>query len=141
VGLPIVRWCLSRAGIAGVEYEQFESLVFPGGRLKPTQKARLKSIWSEAAHSIGCQVGETLGFESHMMVEWLKRYALYEAALIASTRNQIFVMYYTNRLHGRAKERGIKTKMRVKLAAKLLIIAWTLMKREEPFNPEFLNTG
>ena len=227
VGIPIVKWCLSPADIAGMEYEQFESLVFPGGRLKPTQKVRLKRIWSEAAHSIGCQVGETLGFEAHMTVEWLKgmrdairltdekikevclcfpaynylltipgfgpdvsskvlaaigdphrfenhkqvlkmagwdlsasrsgknsnamrpviskkgkaelRYALYQAALIASTRNQLFVMYYTNKLHNRAKERGIKTKMRVKLAAKLLVIAWTLMKGEESFNPDYLN--
>jgi hypothetical protein len=29
--------------------------------------------------------------------------------------------------------------MRVKLAAKLLVIAWTLMKKKEPFNPEHLN--
>jgi len=28
--------------------------------------------------------------------------------------------------------------MRVKLAAKLLVIAWTLMKKQEPFNPEYL---
>jgi hypothetical protein len=28
--------------------------------------------------------------------------------------------------------------MRVKLAAKLLIIAWTLMKKKEPFNPDYL---
>jgi len=34
------------------------------------------------------------------------RYALYQAALIASTRNQLFVMYYTNKLHNRAKEKG-----------------------------------
>jgi transposase len=50
------------------------------------------------------------------------------------------MIYYTNRLRGREKEKGIKTKMRVKLAAKLLIIAWTLMKRKEPFNPEYLTT-
>jgi len=64
---------------------------------------------------------------------------LYQAALIASTRNQVFVMYYTNKLRGREREKGIKTKMRVKLAAKLLVIAWTLMKKKEPFNPDFLN--
>jgi hypothetical protein len=29
--------------------------------------------------------------------------------------------------------------MRVKLAAKLLVIVWTLMKKEEPFNPDYLN--
>jgi hypothetical protein len=28
-------------------------------------------------------------------------------------------------------------KMRVMPAAKLLIIAWTLMKKKEPFNPDF----
>jgi len=27
----------------------------------------------------------------------------------------------------------------VKLAAKLLIIAWTLMKKKELFNPDYLN--
>jgi transposase len=68
------------------------------------------------------------------------RYALYQAALIASIRNRHFIVYYTNTLRGREKEKGIKTKMRVKLAAKLLIIAWTLMKKNEPFNPHYLTT-
>jgi len=69
------------------------------------------------------------------------RYALYQAALIASVRNRHFMVYYTNRLRGREREPGIKTKMRVKLAAKLLIIAWTLMKKKEPFNPDYLKTA
>ena len=69
------------------------------------------------------------------------RYALYQAALIASVRNRYFIEYYTNKLRGREKEKGIKTKMRVKLAAKLLIIAWTLMKKGELFDPEHLNRG
>lgn len=69
------------------------------------------------------------------------RYALYQAAFVASTSNPHFIVYYTNKLRGREKERGIKTKMRVKLAAKMLIIAWTLMKKKEPFNPEYLNIG
>jgi transposase len=67
------------------------------------------------------------------------RYALYQASFVASSRNQNFVTYFTNKLRGREREKGIKTKMRVKLAAKLLVIAWTLMKKEEPFNPDFLN--
>jgi hypothetical protein len=49
------------------------------------------------------------------------------------------MVYYGNQLRGREREPGIKTKMRVKLAAKLLIIAWTLMKKKEPFNPDYLN--
>jgi len=67
------------------------------------------------------------------------RYALYQAALIASTRNRTFITYFTNKLKGREREKGIRTKMRVKLSAKLLIIAWTLMKKKEQFNPEYLN--
>ncbi|MCP4257800.1 MAG: IS110 family transposase [Planctomycetes bacterium] len=66
------------------------------------------------------------------------RYALYQAALIASSRNTLFIEYFTGLIKDRQKERGIKTRMRVKLAAKMLTIAWTLMKRREPFNPEFL---
>ena len=66
------------------------------------------------------------------------RYALYQAALIASVRDRHLMVYFSNRLRGREREPGIKTKMRVKLAAKLLIIAWTLMKKKEPFNPDYL---
>jgi len=68
------------------------------------------------------------------------RYALYQAAFIASTSNRHFIIYYTNKLCDREREKGIKTKMKVKLAAKMLIIAWTLMKKKEPFDPEYLNT-
>ena len=67
------------------------------------------------------------------------RYALYQAALVASTRNRHFIAYFNKLLRGRERERGIKTKMRVKLAAKMLVIAWTLMKRQEPFDPHLLN--
>ena len=67
------------------------------------------------------------------------RYALYQAALIASLQNRDVMLYYTNKIRGREKEKGIHVKMRVKLAAKLLVIAWTLMKKKEPFNPAYLN--
>jgi len=45
------------------------------------------------------------------------------------------MFYYTNKLHGREREKGIKTKMKVKLAAKMLIIAWTLMKKKVLVDP------
>jgi transposase len=67
------------------------------------------------------------------------RYALYQAALIASTKNQDFMLYYARKLEGRQKEKGIHTKMWVKLSAKMLLIAWTLMKKKETFNPAYLN--
>ena len=225
--LSIVRWCLSPSMITAMGYEDFARLIAPGSRVTKGQTDRLAEIWRDADKSIGCEVGETLEFESEMMVEGLKRvreaiqavdkrikdvclhfpeyaclrtipgfgpdisskvlgaignpfrfnngkqvlkmagwdlsakrsgktsdtavpviskkgkadlrYALYQAALVASSKNQFFVMYFTNKLCGREKEKGIKTKMRVKLAAKMLIIAWTLMKKQEPFNPDYLN--
>jgi hypothetical protein len=46
--------------------------------------------------------------------------------------------YYTERLRGRDREKGIQMKMRVKLSAKMLLIAWTLMKKKEAFDPAYL---
>ena len=63
------------------------------------------------------------------------RYGLYRAAFIASTRSKPFMTYFTDKLQGREREKGVGTKMRVKLAAKMLVIAWTLMKKKEVFNP------
>jgi len=68
------------------------------------------------------------------------RYALYQAAHVASTRNPYFIRYFTKTLLGRERERGIKTKMKVKLAAKMLKIAWTLMKKSQGFDPDYLIT-
>ena len=67
------------------------------------------------------------------------RYALYQAAFIASTRYRPWIEKYTDQLQGRAKEPGIKTKRWVKLSAKFLIIAWTIMKKKEPYNPRYIN--
>jgi transposase len=64
------------------------------------------------------------------------RYGLYQAAIIASTRNPHFIRYFTATLKGREREKGITTKMRVKLASKMLVIAWTLIKKKEVFNPD-----
>jgi transposase len=69
------------------------------------------------------------------------RYALYQAAIVASTSNALFKNYLTEKLMGRSREKGIKTKMLVKLSAKLLIIAWTLMKNKTVFDPCFIKTG
>lgn len=69
------------------------------------------------------------------------RYALYQAAIISSLNYKEFIVYHTNKIRGREREKGIGTKMRIKLAAKLLVIAWTLMKKKEPFDPKYLNQG
>ena len=62
------------------------------------------------------------------------RYGLYQAALIASYHNDCFRRIYYRMLEGRQREQGIKTKARVKLAAKMLVIAWTMLKNNEPFD-------
>jgi transposase len=67
------------------------------------------------------------------------RYMLYQAAVIATSRNQYFIDYFSRKIRGREREQGIKTKMRVKVAAKILVMAWTLMKKGATFKPEHLN--
>jgi len=66
------------------------------------------------------------------------RYALYQSALIATSRNKYFVEYLSKLIVGREREKGIKTKMRVKVAAKMLVVAWTLWKNEEVFQGKYL---
>jgi transposase len=63
------------------------------------------------------------------------RYGLFQAAVVAAGRNRHFMAYFTRKLKGREREKGITTKMRIKLAAKMLVIAWTLMKKREVFDP------
>ena len=62
------------------------------------------------------------------------RYALYQAALVASYNNNGFRRLYHRILEARHAERGIKTKARVKLAAKMLVLALTMLKNDEPFD-------
>ena len=211
--LAIVRWCLDPGRIAGMDFEQFFSMV-TRNRRGIAQKRRLKKIHQLAAVSVGCAMGPAAEFEAALLVDKLKeirgqlkhiadqmqdicmqfadynflltipgfgpyvaarvlasianawrfdsshqvlkmagydlganrsgkrsqdavpviskrgnselRYALYQAAHVACTRNRDFIGYFTRMLDGRQRERGIKTKMKVKLAAKMLKIAWTL---------------
>ena len=66
------------------------------------------------------------------------RYALYQAAKVATSLTAEFKAYFERLLKGREKERGIKTKMRVKVSAKMLVIAWTLMKTMQPYKAGLL---
>jgi transposase len=61
------------------------------------------------------------------------RYALVQAAMVSSTANPVIRSYFSKLIKGRELERGINLKMKVKLAAKLLVVAWTLMKKREHF--------
>lgn len=61
------------------------------------------------------------------------RYALVQAATIAARTNVSLADYFNRLIKGRELERGIQLKMKVKMAAKLLVVAWTLMRRKENF--------
>jgi len=67
------------------------------------------------------------------------RYALYQAAIVASSRNIWFRSWFAGQIKGREREQGILGIVRVKLAAKLLGSAWTLMKNKEMFAYEKLS--
>jgi transposase len=62
------------------------------------------------------------------------RYGLYQAGLVASNSHPVFRTLFQRMLDGRQGERGIRTKMRVKLSAKMLIIAWSMLKKNESFD-------
>lgn len=66
------------------------------------------------------------------------RYALYQAAKVATSRTAEFKTYFEHLLKGRQKERGIKTKMCVKVSAKMLVIAWTMIKTMQPYKAGLL---
>lgn len=61
------------------------------------------------------------------------RYALVQAAMVASSLSPDIRSYFSKMLKGRELERGIQLKMKVKLAAKFLVVAWTLMKSKQLF--------
>jgi transposase len=63
------------------------------------------------------------------------RFALVQAARVAAHSNETVRAYFTKLLEGREQERGIRLKRTVKLAAKLLVIAWGLMKTNATFDP------
>lgn len=69
------------------------------------------------------------------------RYALFQAAKVATGRTEPFRTYFVNIISTRQRERGIVTKMRVKVSAKMLVIAWTLMKHKEVFDKERIDIG
>jgi transposase len=63
-------------------------------------------------------------------------YALVHAAMVGARSNPALRGRFSRLLAERALERGIVRKMYVKLAAKLLVITWTLMRQGDTFRPD-----
>jgi len=67
----IVRWCLDPSRIAGLENDQFMTMVAPGRR-SLAKRRRLEDIQELAVASIGCQMGEGAYFDAQLMVDGLR---------------------------------------------------------------------
>ena len=63
------------------------------------------------------------------------RFGLIQAARVAARASEPMRAYFAKLLEARQQERGIRLKRTVKLAAKLLVIAWTLMRNGDTFDP------
>jgi transposase len=64
------------------------------------------------------------------------RAALMQTARVAVRCDPTIRAWFTQGLAGRAPERGVRRKREVKLAAKLLVVAWRLIERGETFDPD-----
>jgi transposase len=64
------------------------------------------------------------------------RAALLHTARVAVRCDPTIRAWFTKGLVGRASERGVRRKREVKLAAKLLVVAWRLIERGETFTPD-----
>jgi hypothetical protein len=64
------------------------------------------------------------------------RYALVQASIGAVRLHPMPRAYFTKSLKGREQERGIRLNRHVKMAAKLLVVARTLIKKGETFDPD-----
>jgi transposase len=64
------------------------------------------------------------------------RTALMQTARVAVRCDPTIRAWFTQGLAGRAPERGVRRKREVKLAAKLLVVAWRLIERGETFDPD-----
>ncbi len=93
-GLAIVRWCLDVSVVAGLEYEGFVRREASNGRGGICQQERLRSIWKKTGMDLSAKRS---GNKSENATPKLSkngkadlRYALYQAALIASCKNILF---------------------------------------------------
>lgn len=133
-----------------MEFEAFWNRIAQP-RWGKAQEGRVRAVWEEAKASVGCRLHDAVRWENPNLVSRLVtlravpksskqgkamlRHALVQAAEIAVRSNPALGACYSKRLQGREQERGIGLKRLVKVAAKLLVIAWALMQREETFDP------
>ena len=97
------------------------------------QQRRLRPIWEAAGQPIGCRPGPAMALEAELVEEAMK-----------SVKEQLdrVEQAIEQLAEGFEEYRYLKSipGFGPYVAAKMLVIAWTLMKRKEPFNPAFIQS-
>jgi transposase len=136
-GLPGYRSVVSVPGIGPVVAAMLLAAIGDPHRFEhPRQVLRLAGL--DLCASKSGKASERVVPRISKQGKPLLRFALVQAARVAARASEPIRAYFSKLLEGRQQERGIRLKRTVKLAAKLLVIAWTLMRRGETFDPRRL---
>ena len=68
----------------------------------------------------------------------LLRWAAYQAAVIASSKDMVFHQLYMKAIENRAGQRGAKKRALIKIAAKILRIVYAVLRGQRAYAPELL---
>jgi len=71
----------------------------------------------------------------------LLRWAAYQAAVVATTKDPLFHQIYQKALENRATQKGAKKRALVKVAAKILKIVFAVLRDQIKFAPELVTPG
>jgi transposase len=71
----------------------------------------------------------------------LLRWAAYQAAVVATTKDPLFHQIYQKALENRATQKGAKKRALVKVAAKILKIAFAILRDQIKYAPELASPG
>ena len=69
------------------------------------------------------------------------RWAAYQAAVVATTKDPLFHQIYQKALENRATQKGAKKRALVKVAAKILKIAFAILRDQIKYAPELASPG
>ena len=69
------------------------------------------------------------------------RWAAYQAAVVATSKDPLFHQIYQKALEGRATQKGAKERALVKVAAKILKIAFAILRDQIKYTPELAFPG
>ena len=69
------------------------------------------------------------------------RWAAYQAAVVATTKDPLFHQIYQKALENRTAQKGAKKRTLVKIAAKILKVAFAVLRDQVKYAPELVTPG